>query len=428
MGARLHKILIAGSVGNILEWYDFALYGYFAPVLASLFFPSDNALAPLLSTFGVFAVGFLARPLGALLFGHVGDTLGRKTALVWSVMLMAVPTCLLGLLPTHEDIGVAAPLLLTLLRLLQGLSVGGEFAGSMAFLVEHAPVGRRGYAGSWSEFSAQVGILLGSGTSALLTATLSQEALYAWGWRLPFLLGVLVALVAVYMRTGIEESPEFERLTKVGAVPRFPLREVMLRRRTELAQAVGIILLYAASFYLAFVYLITYVSRVLDYPLGPAMVSNTIGLAAFTILVPVMGALSDRIGRRAPLLAGGAGLALLAYPLFTLLGRQTFAPILTAQLIFAVLVACYAGPMCATVVELFPPQGRYTGISVAYNLALALFGGTAPLVATFLIEHSGSVMAPSWYLAACALVSGSTVLYAVPPFMRRETAKRPVPE
>ncbi len=428
MSARLQKILITGSVGNVLEWYDFALYGYFAPVLATLFFPSDSALASLLSTFGVFAVGFFARPLGAILFGHVGDTRGRRTALVWSVMLMAVPTCLLGLLPTHEEIGIAAPLLLTLLRLLQGLSVGGEFAGSMAFLVEHAPAGRRGYAGSWSEFSAQVGILLGSGTSALLTATLSPEALYAWGWRVPFLLGVLVALVAVYMRTGIEESPEFERLKKSEAVPRFPLFEVLRHRRAELVQAVGIILLYAASFYLVFVYLITYVSRVLAYPLGLAMVSNTLGLAVFTILVPVMGALSDRVGRRAPLLAGAAGLSLLAYPLFTLLDRQTFATILVAHLTFALLVACYAGPMCATVVELFPPQGRYTGLSVAYNLALALFGGTAPLVATFLIERSGSVMAPGWYLLACAVVSGVTVLYAVPPFERREMVETPVSE
>jgi MHS family proline/betaine transporter-like MFS transporter len=417
-----------GSVGNVLEWYDFALYGYFAPVLATLFFPGDSALASLLSTFGVFAIGFFARPLGAVLFGHVGDTCSRRTALVWSVMLMAVPTCLLGLLPTHDEIGVAAPLLLILLRLLQGLSVGGEFVGSMAFLVEHAPVGRRGYAGSWSEFSAQVGILLGSGTSALLAATLSHEALYAWGWRVPFLLGVLVALVAVYMRTGIEESPEFERLKKTETVPRFPLLEVLRHRRAELAQAVGIILLYAASFYLVFVYLITYESRVLAYPLGLAMVSNTLGLAVFAILVPVMGALSDRVGRRAPLLVGAAGLFLLAYPLFTLLERQTFAAILGAQLTFALLVACYAGPMCATVAELFPPQGRYTGLSVAYNLALALFGGTVPLVATFLIERSGSVLAPGWYLLACAVVSGATVLYAVPPFWRREVVEAPVSE
>lgn len=403
--SRLYKVLVAGSIGNVLEWYDFALYGYFAPILAPLFFPSEDPLASLLSTFGVFAVGFFARPVGAVLFGHLGDTRGRKTALVWSVMLMAVPTFLLGLLPSHAEIGLAAPIVLTVLRILQGLSVGGEFAGSMAFLVEHAPAGRRGYAGSWSEFSAQVGILLGSGTVALLTATLDEEQLHTWGWRVPFLLGILVAVVAVYLRTGIEETPEFDRLKDRGAVARFPLGDVLRQRRRELLQAVGIILLYAASFYLIFVYLITYLSRSLRHPFGQAMIGTTIGLAVFTLLVPMMGAWSDRVGRRLPMLAGAGGLVWLGVPLFFLLGQGDWLRLLLAQLTFAVLIAAYAGPMCATVVELFPPEGRYTGVSVAYNIALALFGGTAPLVATFLIDRTQSVMAPSWYLTTCAVVS-----------------------
>jgi len=400
-------------VGNVLEWYDFALYGYFAPVIAALFFPRENELASLISTFGVFAVGFFARPVGAVLFGHLGDTVGRKSALIWSVILMAVPTCLVGLLPTHAEIGVAAPALLIVLRLLQGLSVGGEFTGSMTFVIEHARPEERGYAGSWSEFSAQIGILLGSGVGALLTSTLSHDALYAWGWRIPFVLGILVGAVGFYLRTGIEESPEFERIKGAGVVSRFPLREVLTHRRAELVRAIGIIWLYAVSFYLAFVYLITYLSTVLRVPLGSAMISNTIGLAAFTCLVPVMGALSDRVGRKLPMVAGAIGLALLAYPLFVLLGLQTLAYILAAQLLFALLVAAYVGPMCALVVELFPPDGRYTGISLAYNVALALFGGTAPLVATYLIERTESIIAPSFYLTACAVISLTVLLVTV---------------
>ena len=406
---------MAGSIGNVLEWYDFALYGYFAPVIAALFFPGKSELAALISTFGIFAVGFFARPVGAVLFGHLGDTVGRKTALIWSVMLMAVPTCLLGLLPTHDEIGIGAPILLTVLRILQGLSVGGEFTGSMTFLVEHARPEERGYAGSWSEFSAQIGILLGSGVGALLTSTLSHEDLYAWGWRVPFVLGVLVGGVGFYLRTGIEESPEFEQIKLGGAVSRFPLRDVLVFRRRELAQAVGIIVLYAVSFYLAFVYLITYLSSVLTVPLNQAMIGNTIGLAVFTFLVPIMGAVSDRIGRRTPMIWGAAGLAILSYPLFMLLGHQTIPFLLMAQLLFAVLIAAYVGPMCATVVELFPPQGRYTGISIAYNLALALFGGTAPLVATYLIGKTGSLVAPSYYLMFCALLSLVVVLKWVRP-------------
>lgn len=404
---------MAGSIGNVLEWYDFALYGYLAPVIAVLFFPRENELASLISTFGVFAVGFFARPVGALLFGHLGDTVGRKSALIWSVMLMAVPTCLVGLLPTHAEIGFAAPVLLVVLRLLQGLSVGGEFTGSMTFLVEHARPEERGYAGSWSEFSAQIGILLGSGVGALLTFSLSQDALYTWGWRIPFVLGILVGAVGLYLRRSIDESPEFERVKRSGVISRFPLREVLTHRRADLVRAIGIIWLYAVSFYLAFVYLITYLSTVLTVPLGSAMISNTIGLAAFTCLVPAMGALSDRVGRKLPMVAGAAGLALLAYPLFMLLGLGALPYIITAQLLFALLVAAYVGPMCAMVVELFPPDGRYTGLSLAYNLALALFGGTAPLVATYLIERTDNIVAPSFYLAVSAVISFAVVLGSV---------------
>ncbi|MDE3223920.1 MAG: MFS transporter, partial [Nitrospirota bacterium] len=238
------KTLLAGAIGNVLEWYDFALYGYFAPVFASLFFPSDRPSASLISAFGVFAVGFLARPLGALLFGHLGDTLGRRTALAWSVLLMAVPTCLMGLLPTYEAIGAAAPLALTLCRFLQGLSVGGEFTGSATFLVEHAAATRRGYVGSWAGFSAQVGALLGSGVGALLATSLTAEALHQWGWRIPFIMGGFSAVAGWYVRTRAPESPDFDAIRRAGGLASSPIRDVCLTQRPAVAKVIGLVWLH----------------------------------------------------------------------------------------------------------------------------------------------------------------------------------------
>ena len=212
--STMKRTLLAGAIGNVLEWYDFALYGYFAPVFAALFFPSDSASVSLISAFGVFAVGFLARPLGALLFGYWGDTVGRREALAWSILLMAIPTCLVGLLPTYETIGVVAPIALTLFRFLQGLSVGGEFTGSATFLVEHAAASQRGYIGSWAGFSAQIGALLGSGVGALIASSLTEEALHQWGWRIPFVMGSLIAVVGWYLRTRVPESPAFETIRR----------------------------------------------------------------------------------------------------------------------------------------------------------------------------------------------------------------------
>ena len=208
----LKKTLFAGAIGNALEWYDFALYGYFAPVFAALFFPSERPSLSLISAFGVFAIGFLARPLGALLFGYWGDTVGRREALAWSVILMAIPSCFIGLLPTYETIGMAAPLALTLCRFLQGLSVGGEFTGSVTFLVEHAAPSQRAYIGSWAGFSAQMGALFGSAVGALVATVVSDEALRLWGWRIPFLLGSLIALVGWYVPSNRCAKPERSRL------------------------------------------------------------------------------------------------------------------------------------------------------------------------------------------------------------------------
>jgi MHS family proline/betaine transporter-like MFS transporter len=409
--AHFHKkTILAGAIGNVLEWYDFALYGYFAPVLAGLFFPSEQPSVSLVSAFGVFAIGFLARPLGALLFGHLGDTVGRRDALAWSIMLMAIPTLLVGLLPTYEAIGMAAPVALSCCRFLQGLSVGGEFTGSVTFLVEHAPASQRGYIGSWAGFSAQLGALLGSGVGAAVASSLTQEALHQWGWRIPFLLGSLIALVGWYLRRRVPESPAFERMRRTGTLSASPLREVVSAQRAAVGQVIGLVLLHGVGFYLVYVYLTTHLVRISTVPLGTVLTINTLCMTLLAVLIPLTGSLSDRVGQRSLLILGAAGLAITSPPLFTWFTGDRVAPILIAQVLLTVLLSCYMGPFFAAVAALFPTRHRYTGLSIGYNVASAVFGGTAPLLATLLIEWTGHSLAPSFYLSLCALISLTVAL------------------
>lgn len=401
----MRKTVLAGAVGNVLEWYDFALFGYFAPVLSLLFFPSSDPSLSLIATFSVFAVGFLARPLGALLFGYWGDTRGRREALAWSILLMALPTCLVGMLPTYAQIGLAAPLALTALRFLQGLSVGGEFTGSVTFLVEHAAPAERGYIGSWAGFSAQIGALLGSGIGTVAAASLTHEALQEWGWRIPFLSGSLIALVGWYLRRRIPESPAFERLQQTGSVSSSPARELLLSHRAPLLQVIGLVLLHGVAFYMFYVFLPTYLTRVTDLPMSTTLTINTVCMALLAVLIPVMGKVSDRVGHRWILAGGAAGLALGTVPFFLWLSSGQIALIIAAQTLITVFVAAYMGPFFAIVATLFPVSRRYTGLSLSYNIAAALFGGTAPLLATILIERSGNVLAPGWYVSLCAILS-----------------------
>lgn len=398
------KILLPAVVGNILEWYDFALYGYFATIIAKLFFPTDNKFISLLATFGVFAIGFIMRPLGAIIFGHFGDRIGRKKTLAASVILMAIPTTLIGLLPTHAHIGVMAGILLTLCRLLQGLAIGGEFSGSIVFIAEHAHGKRRGLYGSWAMFSAFAGLLLGSAAGALVSNVMSTDALNAWGWRVPFISGILLGIIGLYLRLHMPETPAFTLAQTQKTLVSRPLYHAFRHAWRPMIMGVGLVFLPAMAFYLLFVYLSSYMSLYLQVPLKTALMINTISMVCIILVIPFVGLLSDKIGRKPVLMVGAISFILLSYPLFLLLHHGNFASLLLAQICFALLICFVYAAIPATLVELMATNVRYTAMSLPYNFANAIFGGTAPLVATYLIETTSNQMAPAFYLIGAGIV------------------------
>lgn len=399
------KALLAGMIGNVLEWYDFALYGFLAVILADLFFPSgENELLALLSTYGVFAAGFLMRPIGAVMFGYIGDRVSKRRALTLSIVLMGASTLLLGLLPTYATIGIWAAVLLTALRLLQGLSVGGEFSTSVTYIVERAPKGMRGVMGSTANVGSIVGMLLGSGAAALATGLLPHEAMVSWGWRVPFLFGGVLGVFALFLQRWL---PAAELHKEEGRhTAESPLHMAFTRNRTEVILAFLMSLGYAVFFYMPMVYLPTYAVEFASISLDKALLVNTAATAFLIILIPLSGFLSDKyVRRRTILLWGFFAAAVLAYPAFYVIGAYGVAGLVIAQFVLAILVAIPLGSAPAMYVELFPKADRLTAYSLTYNFSLGIFGGTAPIIATWLVYATGFDLMPAIYLIATIVLS-----------------------
>ncbi len=391
--------VIAGVVGNMLEWYDFALFGFFAQQIGAHFFPANDPTASLLAAFGTFAAGFVMRPVGGALFGWVGDRFGRKQALIWSVLAMAFPSFFIGVLPGAATLGLAAPILLLLFRLLQGLAVGGEYMASAVFLVEGAAPGRRGWMGSWGPLGASAGTLLGSAAGAIVNATMSPAAVMAYGWRIPFIIGLGVGLGGLAIRRHYVERVPHQPPAKS------PLGEAFRAHWRTMLHLVLLVAGISVGFYTTFVYAATWLEQVAGVPARTALGINTVAMALSIVVIPAAGLLSDRVGRRPVLLVSAAALALLAYPLMALMARGQPGGVLAGELGLALLVAVNGGVLPATMAELAPWRVRCTVLSVAYNVGMALLGGTTPLVAAWLVSRTGVTLAPAMYPAGAATLT-----------------------
>jgi MHS family proline/betaine transporter-like MFS transporter len=394
----------AAVVGNVLEWYDFAVYGYLATIIAKTFFPSSDEIGALLATFAAFGVGFVARPVGGIVIGRIGDVRGRKAALVLTIFMMAIGTVGIGLIPSRTSIGIFAPVLLVICRLMQGFSAGGEWGGSTAFIVEWAPPGRRGFFGSFQQASVAVGLLLGSGVAASFSTGLSAEQMESWGWRLPFLLGAILMPVGIFMRRNIGETPAFEAAKRQAPVETGPAPLALA------AKAFGFTILWTVAYYVMLSYMPTFTQKYAGLSRTAALWSNTIGLFFLVIAVPARGALSDRIGRKPLLLACCLAFIVTSYPLFSLIATGAgFATVVGVQILFGLMIALFSGAGPAAIAEIFPTNSRSTWMSTGYSLATAIFGGFAPYTATWLIEKTGSPVSPTYYLIAAAVVSALVI-------------------
>lgn len=413
-------MVTASFIGNFVEWFDYAAYGYLAVTISVVFFPESAPQTALLMTFALFAISFLIRPLGGFIWGHIGDRVGRREALSWSILLMSGATFCIALLPSYNMIGIWAPILLLLMRLVQGFSASGEYAGASAFLVEYAPANRRGLYAAVVPASTATGLLLGSLMAALLTGMLSAEDMQSWGWRIPFLLAAPMGLIGRYIRTKLEDSPAFKELAEEDQVIKAPVSSLFREHWRRLLLASGAVLLNAVGFYVILSYMPTYLSQELGLDETRSYIATTVALATYIGFIFLTGMLSDRFGRKKVLMSASILFVLLTVPAFMLLETGSFLLIILVQIMLGAMLTLNDGTLPSYLAEMFPTRVRYSGFAVSFNLSNALFGGTAPFVATLLIATSGNLLAPGWYLMGAAVISLIAVACSV------ETSKKPL--
>ncbi|MFI6508603.1 MFS transporter [Streptosporangium sp. NPDC050855] len=414
------KIVGASLIGTTIEWYDFFLYGSAAALIfPKLFFPESEPLVGTLLAFLTYAVGFVARPLGALVFGHYGDRLGRKKLLVLSLMLMGAATFLIGCLPTHTAIGVAAPLLLTALRLVQGFALGGEWGGAVLIVSEHGDAERRGFWASWPQAGAPGGNLLATAVLALLAAIQSDEAFLSWGWRIPFLLSGVLVLIGLWIRLTISESPVFQQaVANAEPAPSMPIVGVFRHHWRDVLIAIGARFAENVSYYVLTAFVLVYATTTAGLTKGVVLNAVLIGSAVHFVSIPMWGALSDRLGRRPVYLLGAAGVGLWAFAFFPLIDTRNFAAVTLAVTVGLVLHGAMYGPQAAFFSELFATRMRYSGVSIGSQLASIVAGGLAPLIAVALLDRYDSSLPVMLYVAGAAVLTLITV------YVSRETRGR----
>ncbi|MFE5074356.1 MFS transporter [Streptomyces halstedii] len=422
---QARKVLVAAGIGHFIEWYDVGTYGLLATFLAANFFVSGNPTTALLATFAVSAIGFVLRPLGGLFFGPLGDRIGRQRTLAIVVLLTSGSTFAMGVLPTYDSVGILAPVLLVVARMVQGFGAGGETSNAVALLFEHSPRTRRGFMTSSMDGIGFIASVVGSGIALALITVLGNGAMTDWGWRIPFLLALPLGLVGLYIRLQLEDSPEFQELEATGGVAESPTKEAFRTGSKAMLVLCGVLLLKAIAHWALVSFLPSFLSGDLGFSTTEAFTTTTVAIGVTAVAVPVMGALSDRLGRKPMLIAGSAGFVLLTWPAFYLMSLGSVALAIFAMLILGLLIAVFDGALSAMMAEQFPARIRSGAMAIPYNLVVSAFGGTVPYVATWLVATTGNQLAPSFYVMLLAAVTLGFAITSIRETAPRRTAAAP---
>ena len=405
---RRVRAVAAASIGNALEWFDFIIYGFFAVLMAKLFFPAGDETVSLMFALAAFGVPFFMRPLGAIVMGNYADRYGRKAAFSLTILMMMAGTAIIATAPTYATAGLLAPFLIVLARLIQGFSAGGEFGSATAFLAEQDPT-KRGFFASWQFASQGLTTVLATSIGVALTATLTTAQLESWGWRIPFIIGLLIGPVAWYIRRHVDETMEFKTMQPSAS----PLKEALSDGKKRLLVSLGVVALCTVSMYTVVLFMPTYATRQFGLTTSVGFLGGLLVGIIQLALIPVFGAVSDRFGRRPIMFASAAAMLVVFYPLFAwLAAAPTLQTLLIVQAIIGVLMAAYMGPLGALMAELFPARMRTTGLSISYAFGVAIFGGLAPLFNTWIISVTGNKLAPAFYLILAAAVSLVALAFA----------------
>ncbi|MGJ8526810.1 Proline/betaine transporter [Halomonadaceae bacterium LMG 33818] len=423
--ATLKRAVAAAALGNAMEWFDFGVYSYIAVVLGQVFFPGSSGTVQLLATFGAFAVAFLIRPVGGLFFGPLGDKVGRQKILAITMIMMAISTFCIGLIPSYSTIGVWAPILLLLARLVQGFSTGGEYGGAATFIAEYSPDRKRGFMGSWLEFGTTSGYLLGAAIVTVLSSALTHEQLLDWGWRIPFYVAGPLGLIGLYLRMKLEETPAFQEQAEQAEqqqqpTPKNEFVNMVTGHWKPLLVCIGLVLVFNVTDYMLLSYMPSYLSANLHYDADHGLFLILIVMVVMLFMQPIVGRLSDKFGRKPVILTGCIASFVLAIPCLMLIQTGSTPLILLGLVIMGLILNTFTGSMPSTLPALFPTAIRYGALAVAFNVSVSLFGGTTPLVTAWLVDASGNLDMPAYYLMLAAIIGAITIL-STP-----ETASKPL--
>ncbi|MBT0727144.1 glycine betaine/L-proline transporter ProP [Rosenbergiella australiborealis] len=426
--SRLKKAITAAALGNAMEWFDFGVYGYVATVLGKVFFPNASPGIQIIAALATFSVPFIVRPIGGMFFGKLGDKYGRQQILAMTIILMTLSTFCIGLIPSYATIGIWAPILLLIAKMVQGFSVGGEYTGASIFVAEYSPDRKRGFMGSWLDFGSLVGFICGAGIVVILNAVLGQETFNEWGWRIPFFLALPLGLIGLYLRHALEETPAFQKHVEsleegskqgLSEGPSVPFKEVARKHWRNLISCIGIVITTNVAYYMLLTYVPSYLSHDLHYSENRGVMIIVVIMIAMLFVQPMMGLLSDKFGRRPFIIIGSLAMVLFSIPSFMLITHHSLVALFFGLLIQAIILNCLIGVMASTLPAMFPTEVRYSALASTYNISI-LVAGITPTLTAWLVEMTGNLYMPGWYLVVVGVIGVVTGV------TMRETANKPL--